>query len=145
MRPTKSSRNPSSASPVNLCRRLFQDDVQMGRRKHIHGHGDPIQGSLFYQPHSKTFGHVIKMSYFCSRLQELVSPLVYFLAFFGVAIPEPFVIISQAMDGIYAIINVITHLKNIIMRKIRNLMDTKKKRKTILMSVQTVLEVGGLE
>lgn len=48
------------------------------------------------------------------------------------------------MEGINAIINVVTHLK-IKMRKKNIPMDSKRKRKTILMIVQTVLGVGGLE
>jgi len=54
--------------------------------------------------------------------------------------------ISQAMDGIKTIINVITHLENFLsMKKNTNTMEPRKMRKTILLSVQTVLEVGGLE
>ncbi len=83
---------------------------------------------------------------FAIDYESWVSPLVYFLALFGVVIPEPFVMISQAMDGIKTIINVITHLENFLsMKKNTNTMEPRKMRKTILLSVQTVLEVGGLE
>ena len=74
-----------------------------------------------------------------------MSPLVYFCNLFEYVVPEAIVIISQAMEGIKAIIKIITHLKKILkMRKKNNSMVTDNKRRTILMSAQTVLEVGGL-
>ena len=82
---------------------------------------------------------------FALVLVERVSPLVYFCNLFGYVVPELIVIISQAMEGIKAIIKIITHLKkNLKMRKKNNSMVTDNKRRTILMSAQTVLEVGGL-
>ncbi len=82
---------------------------------------------------------------FALVLVERVSPLVYFCNLFGYVVPELIVIISQAMEGIKAIIKIITHLKKILkMRKKNNSMVTDNKRRTILMSAQTVLEVGGL-
>lgn len=60
-------------------------------------------------------------------------------------IPELIVIMSQAMEGIKALVNVITHLKKLIrMKKNTNTMEPKKKRKIILLSAQFVLEVAGL-
>lgn len=82
---------------------------------------------------------------FALVLVERVSPLVYFCNLFGYVVPELIVIISQSMEGIKAIIKIITHLKKILkMRKKKNSMVTDNKRRTILMSAQTVLEVGGL-
>lgn len=51
---------------------------------------------------------------FALVLVERVSPLVYFCNLFGYVVPELIVIISQAMEGIKAIINIVTHIKKII-------------------------------
>lgn len=48
---------------------------------------------------------------FALVLVERVSPLVYFCNLFEYVVPEAIVIISQAMEGIKAIINVVTHIK----------------------------------
>ncbi len=86
-----------------------------------------------------------KSRIFAPILVERVSPLVYFCNLFEYVVPEAIVIISQAMEGIKAIINVVTHIKKISkMRKQNNSLVTDNKRRTILMSAQTVLEVGGL-